>query len=76
MSGFVEIFKKLRQKKKEAQAMTGGGSTAGAGADKPKGYSEDLGDDEIREMGRSYIGQAQGRKSVLQQFLQKARKRK
>lgn len=77
MDGFIEIFKKLIQKRKEAKALPGGGAAASSGAVTPnKGYGEELSDDEIREMGRSYIGPAPGRVSVLQQFLQKARKRK
>ena len=80
--GFIETFRQLIKKRKEAMASGAGASLATPAADTTKTADkigipgEEFSEDEIRAMGHTYGGTAPGRVSVLQQFLMKGKKRK
>jgi len=65
MAGLFDMLI-AKKKKPEAAQGGGGGSRYGEGAVEAKG--EDFTEDEVREMGRSYLGQAPGREPELSKW--------
>lgn len=80
--GFVETFRKLMKKRKEATATGSGASLATPAADTTKTADkigmpgEEYTEEELKAMGHTYGGTAPGRVGVLQQFLMKGKKKK